>query len=89
MSVYVDEMMPCVTNASWPWSRACHMYADGIDELVRFAVGIGLKTEWLQRNTMPHFDLTGSKRIAALSAGAVEHSRKQMVEFMQAYRNAH
>lgn len=72
MSVYVDPA------GSAPGRRGrvifcCHMFADSVEELVKFARGIGLRRSWLQggnQGRLPHFDLTAGKRAEAVAAGA-------------------
>jgi hypothetical protein len=49
------------------------MYADTLDELHEMAAKIGMKREWFQDDQrLPHYDLTVSRRIKAVQAGAVE-----------------
>lgn len=83
MSVYVDELM----NWGWTYGPSCHMYADTLDELHQVAQRIGLRRDWFQDHTvMPHYDLTVGKRAAAIRAGALEHTRQEMVAFMREKR---
>ena len=76
MTVYVDNaaIPATVMNRGRPvTSKWCHMMADSVAELDAFAVSIGLRTTW--RQTKPsgvHYDLTESRRRAALAKGAVE-----------------
>jgi len=70
--VYVDPTRPCVPNARWRYSKSCHLFADSLPELQKFAVAIGLKLIWLQSARVYHFDLTTSYRIRAIRAGARE-----------------
>lgn len=77
MTVYVDWLM----NHGWYLRgrrvQSCHMMADSDRELEAFALGIGLKTEWMQWSKGAlHYDLTASKRRAAVTAGAVELTRE-------------
>lgn len=74
MTVYVDELR------KYPYAKiaffrqgACHMTADSHEELVAFAVGMGLKASWIQKEgtLLEHFDLTSSRRTVALARGAV------------------
>lgn len=68
---------------------SCHMFPDGsIDELVRFAVRIGMKEKWLQkgRRGLVHFDLTKSRREAAIKAGAIPLSREEAVKMWRRMR---
>ena len=76
MAVYVDA-------AIWKWRglKWCHLLADDLDELHRFALGIGLKGSSYQgppRTTTPHYDLTGYERRLAIRAGAIACSRQQI-----------
>lgn len=48
-----------------------------IDELHEFAKRLGLKRNWFQLKTVPHYDLVRSKRDLAIKLGAV------VVEFGQ------
>lgn len=84
MSIYIDPLI------AWPQKAAsgsryfgggkqsCHMSCDGdLEELHQFAEKIGLRRAWFQdRPGLPHYDLTPSRRAAALNAGAiaVEHA---------------
>jgi hypothetical protein len=57
------------------------MSTDGsIEELHVFANRIHLRREWFQKHhIMPHYDLTVSKREAAIKAGAIYvHIREQL-----------
>lgn len=72
MSVYVDEF-----RVWGPARHRCfragssHMTADTLDELHAMARAIGLRPEWFQPLSHPHYDLTESRRAAALEAGAI------------------
>lgn len=72
MTVYVDPLQKVVPNERWRWDQSCHLVADTIPELVTFARRIGCRPDWLQKTSLPHFDLTASKRREAIAAGAVE-----------------
>lgn len=75
MSVYVDSLFEW-SNGSWS-----HMMADSVDELHAFAAKLGLKRAWFQdKPGHPHYDLRPSKRVLAVRLGAVEVSRREMVE---------
>lgn len=56
--------------------RWCHMGTDdhtdaGLAELHAMAKRIGLRREWFQdKPGFPHYDLTASRRAAAVAAGA-------------------
>jgi Protein of unknown function (DUF4031) len=84
MAVYVDE-------AIWPCKgrKWCHLLADDIDELHRFAATLGLhrisyqgppKTPW------PHYDLTAFERGRALHRGAQPCDRTAVVMIVRKLR---
>lgn len=57
---------------------ACHMWADTEAELHEMARKIGLRRGWFQEHrTLPHYDLTIRRRLAAVKAGAVPASLKE------------
>jgi hypothetical protein len=78
--VYVDSLfVGRETDALARWvgarhgHRWCHLWSDDIVELHTMAWKIGLKREWFQdKPGFPHYDLTPSRRRAALLNGAVE-----------------
>lgn len=83
MTVYVDDsyIQATVPNGrARHTSRWCHMIADSTDELVKFALSIGLKAEWLQNPGKPteHFDVTAPKRALAVRKGAVEVTWREL-----------
>lgn len=84
MSVYVDALFE-----SWKPNREgtrwCHMMADSPAELRTFARGIGLRDCWRDGD---HYDLTPSKRAAAVAAGAVEVTGRDLVKIRQRNRSS-
>lgn len=86
MSVYVDSISPCMPNKNWKYRHCCHLVADTIDELHSFAACIGLKRDWFQNKTIPHYDLTRNKRKLAVKYGAIEIDNKQFVELLKKQR---
>lgn len=73
MSVYVDDAF---VEGDWgKWTGGGHMQADTPNELHAFAASIGLRRSWFQarlgRPDRDHYDLTRSKRDAAILAGAI------------------
>jgi hypothetical protein len=77
MAVYVDA-------AIWKWKGLtwCHLLADDVDELHRFARSIGVKRTSYQgppRTATPHYDLTGYERRLALRVGAIACSRQEII----------
>lgn len=82
MTVYVDQL------ASYGWkirgheTQNCHMFTDELDltELHKVAMAIGMKPEWFQdKDRAPHYDLTPSRRQAAIDAGVVVVDRRTAV----------
>jgi hypothetical protein len=77
MAVYVDA-------AIWSWHglKWCHLLADDLDELHRFAALLGIKRASFQgppKTATPHYDLTGFERSRAIALGAVACDREQIV----------
>ena len=84
MAVYVDPILHHGGSPSFHYTHSCHMYADSLDELHATARLIGLRRDWFQpKDKLPHYDLVPTKRKAAVRAGAIEHTREQMVQFMR------
>ena len=75
MAVYVDKLR----DYSWKHGPSCHLIADSVDELIEFAVSIGLRREWYQPKSSPHFDLTAEARAAAVRSGAIELDNRAFV----------
>lgn len=82
MAVYVDKL------SDWGWRHglSCHMIADSTRELMEFAVMIGLRPEWFQPKSSPHFDLTKEAREEAVRRGAVELERREFVAKLRELR---
>jgi len=85
VAVYVDELKS-YPLARWRHGKACHMIADTIPELKAFAVSIGMREEWFQPKSSPHFDLTEELRLRAVAAGAIETDRRAFVSKLQELR---
>lgn len=89
MTVYVDPLIQYPTSVKTPVTfrgkPSCHMVADSREELVEFAVRIGLRPQWLQDEgkRTEHFDLTPRKRQLAVANGAVSINLSQLVEIMR------
>lgn len=71
MTVYVDEVRQWPTRIRCFQAGSAHLTADTLEELHALARRIGLRRAWFQDVRIPHYDLTASKRAAALAAGAV------------------
>ena len=83
MAVYVDTLI----NYGWKLGPSCHLTADTEQELHLFASKIGMKRSWFQnskQDIIPHYDLVASRRILALRYGAIELTRRQLVERFRA-----
>ena len=86
MSVYVDA-------AIWKWRglRWCHLLADDIDELHRFALTLGITRSLYQgppKTATPHYDLTAYERRLAIRSGAVVCTRHEIVSVARQVRGA-
>lgn len=84
MTVYVDE-------AIWVWKgrKWCHLMADDLAELHRFAHRLGLHLSSYQgppRTTAPHYDITGFERNRAIRLGAVPVGRREIVALFRAQK---
>ena len=84
MAVYVDDPI-------WDWHgrKWCHLLADDIDELHRFAKAIGLHRISYQgppRTNKPHYDSTGFERSRAIALGAVSCDRTAIVMVLRQLR---
>lgn len=75
MPVYVDNLR----DYGWRHGPSCHLIADSVDELMEFAVGMGLQREWFQAKSTPHFDLTAEGRMLAVEHGTIELDQRQLV----------
>ncbi len=84
MAVYVDE-------AIWSWQgrKWCHLIADDIDELHRFAATLGLHRLSYQgppKTPSPHYDLTAFERSRAIANGAESCDRTAVVMLVRNLR---
>ena len=64
----------------------CHMFADTIAELHDMAGKIGMKRQWFQPLSFPHYDVAKGRRAAAVALGAVEVDRRQGYEVRKRLR---
>jgi len=85
MAVYVDD-------AIWLWQgrKWCHLLADDIDELHRFAVKLGLQRTSYQgppKTPSPHYDLTSFERRRAIGYGAIPSDRTTIVMVLRRLRH--
>ena len=84
MAVYVDD-------AIWSWQdrKWCHLLADDIDELHRFAATLGLHRISYQgppKTSSPHYDLTAFERRRAIAHGAIPCDRTTIVTVLRELR---
>lgn len=84
MAVYVDE-------AIWSWKgrKWCHLMADDVEELHRFAYLLGLQLSSYQgppKTRAPHYDITGFERNRAIRLGAQPVGRRQIVSHFRKVR---
>jgi hypothetical protein len=84
MTVYVDD-------AIWDWQgrKWCHLLADDIDELHRFANTLGLHRISYQgppKTSNPHYDLTSYERSRAIAYGAIMCDRSTIVTVLRQLR---
>ena len=82
MAVYVDTLF----DYGWRHGISCHLIADTVTELKSFAVGIGMRPEWYQAKSSPHFDLTAGGRALAVEHGAIELDRRAFVDKIRELR---
>jgi hypothetical protein len=82
VAVYVDSMR----DYGWRHGPSCHMIADSVDELMEFALAMGLHHEWFQEKSTPHFDLTADGRAQAVAMGAVELDRRGLIRKLRELR---
>jgi hypothetical protein len=84
MPVYVDPLFDWGGSKEFRWKKSCHMYADTLEELHAMALRIGMRLAWFQDDKrLAHYDLVPARRVKAVQFGAVEHTRRQMFEFMR------
>lgn len=82
MSVYLDK-----THNRFRGMICCHMIADTLPELHAMADRIGLKREWFQPLSSPHYDVSLSRRALAIAAGARVVDRWEFVTVLRRLRS--
>lgn len=90
LCILVDELAK-FPGAKRPFHRgSSHLTTFGSYEgLHRFAERIGLEREWFQDHPLaPHYDLTPSRRLKAVAAGAREMTARETARLRVAYRLA-
>ena len=81
MAILIDSFHNGARGPWRYWHRRCgHLVSDSsIEELHEFAASLGLRREWFQRKSVPHYDLTGEHYELALERGAVLVSSREIV----------
>jgi hypothetical protein len=81
MAILIDSFHNGARGPWRFWHRRCgHLVSDhSIEELHQFAEGLGLRREWFQRKSVPHYDLTGEHYELALERGAILVSSREIV----------
>ena len=75
MSAYVDD-----AAILFKGKLRYHLTADSLAELHTFCARVGVNECWFHRKSRyPHYDVTGVQRDAALAAGALAISPKELV----------
>lgn len=82
MAVYVDGLR----DYGWHRGPSCHLIADSVDELIEFAEAMGMRREWFQAKSTPHFDLTAAGRETAVAMGAIELSYRELISKIRELR---
>ena len=72
MSVYVDG-----ERNSFGRMVMCHMWADTVAELHAMADAMGMRREWFQPLSFPHYDVSLSRRAVAVELGAIQVGRRE------------
>jgi hypothetical protein len=84
MSIYVDPLFACLKNKNWKYDKSCHLIGDTEKELHSFAKKLGLKREWFHTHPkLNHYDLYKNTRAKAVKMGAIEITRREIVEMMK------
>jgi hypothetical protein len=81
MPVYVDK-----AENGFRRMKMCHMIADTPEELHLMASRIGMRREWFQPRSFPHYDVAKGRRAQAIANGAIECDRKTFVGHMRRIR---
>ena len=81
MAILIDSFYNGARGPIHYWRRRCgHLVSDrSIEELHEFAEDLGLRREWFQEKSIPHYDLTGKVYDLALERGATLVSSREIV----------
>jgi len=64
----------------------CHMLSKNLEKLHQMADRIGVSRRWFQEKGTPHYDICKTKRALALKLGAVEATKKEVVQIIKHFR---
>ncbi len=86
--IYVDDANIKRKVGRHSTKRWFHLIADPPDEdaLIAFAESIGLSRDYIQRTTWTHFDITAGMKRKALLKGAIQITKRRLVEKVRAVR---
>src|SRR5262245_15571450 len=81
MAILIDSFYNGARGPVRYWLRHCaHVVSDtSLEELPLFAESLGLRREWFQEKSIPHYDLTGEVYDLALERGATLVSSREIV----------
>jgi len=81
MAILIDSFHNGARGPVRYWHRRCgHLVSDhSLEELHEFAASLGLRREWFQMKSIPHYDLTGAAYELALERGATLVSSREIV----------
>ena len=81
MAILIDSFQNGARGPIRYWHRRCgHLVSDSsIEELHEFAAELGLRREWFQLKSIPHYDLTGRVYELAIERGAILVSSREIV----------
>ncbi|MCI0666328.1 MAG: DUF4031 domain-containing protein [Acidobacteria bacterium] len=87
MAILLDSFYNGARGPSRYRHRRCgHLVSDSsLEELHEFASELGLRREWFQMKSIPHYDLTGEIYELALKRGAILVTSREIV--LRAVRN--
>ncbi len=81
MAILIDSFQNGARGPFRYWHRRCgHLVSDSsLEELHEFAAELGLRREWFQMKSIPHYDLTGDVYELAIERGAILVSSREIV----------
>ena len=81
MAILLDSFQNGARGPIRYWHRRCgHLVSDtSLEELHEFASLLGLRREWFQLRSIPHYDLTGETYRLAIEHGALLVSSREIV----------